>query len=253
MTRPRLTAVRGIPALVLLASAALGLSATPAHAAGETLSLVQDDPAAVAGRATNFSASGTLNPDDTMFGFDIYVFLKDPDNDPTCAPDFDSESAAAMHSGGNESWISPPTGFQVGAGPTFDQPFKITFTGHGNYLLCGYVQGDFSTFATGELRGVVAPDPTLPAPTPAPSVAMPAAVRAPWISRQGHVLTCHPGTWTNTPTSLRYRWYARTKRVGSGHRLHVRRSMAGRRIVCRVTAGNAAGAGTASSRAIRAR
>ena len=71
----------------------------------------------MAGRATNFTASGTLNPDDTMFGFDIYVFLKDPDVDPTCAADFDTESANALHSGGNESWVSPAGGFQVGDGP----------------------------------------------------------------------------------------------------------------------------------------
>lgn len=262
--------MRRLLALGLLVPAAIGLSATQAWAGGETLSIVQNDPTAVAGRATNFTASGTLNPDDTMFGFDIYVFLKDADADPTCAADFDTESAAALHSGGHESWVSPPGGFQVGMGPSFDQPFKITFTGRGDYLLCGYVQGDFSTFARGELRGTLAPDPTIapppPAPTPVPgpptpsitptpSTAVPAAVRRPWITRKRHVLTCHAGTWSQKPTSRRYRWYVKghSRSVAAGHKLDVRRSLRGRQVVCRVTAHNAAGSGTASSRAIRAR
>src|SRR4051794_36250340 len=118
MTRsraPRLpAALRWALGLGLLVPAAIGLSATQAQAAGETISIVQNDPSAVVGRATNFTASGTLNPDDTMFGFDLYVFVKDADADPTCAADFDTESAAAQHSGGNESWVSPPGGFQVG-------------------------------------------------------------------------------------------------------------------------------------------
>jgi hypothetical protein len=264
MTHRRLPALRRILTLGLLAPAGLGFSATQAHASGETLSIVQNDPTAVAGHATNFTASGTLNPDDTMFGFDIFVFLKDADRDPTCAPDFDTESAAAMHSGGNESWVSPAGGFQVGAGPAFNQPFKITFTGRGNYLLCGYVKGDFSTFASAQLRGVVAPDPTLPTPpvtttppssTTTPTASVPVATHAPWITRKGHVLTCHPGSWSNTPTSLSYRWYVtgRRKNVAAGPKLKVHRSLAGRIVACRVTAQNAAGSKTASSRSMRAR
>lgn len=266
-TRPsqRPAALRRVLALALLVSAAIAISATQAQAAGETLSLVQNDPTAVVGHATNFTASGTLNPNDTMFGFDIFVFLKNPDADPTCAADFDTESATAMHSGGNESWVSPASGFQVGTGSAFNQPFKITFTGPGNYLLCGYVQGDFSTFASGELRGSAAPDPAAAPPavkTPAPgstapttTVAAPVAVRAPWITRRGHTLTCHAGTWSNKPTRLSYRWYVKgaSKTVASRSRLIVHRSLRGRMLACRVTAQNAAGHKTASSRSVRAR
>jgi hypothetical protein len=253
MTRTR--PLRRLLALGLLVPAAIGFSAAQATASGESLSLVQSDPTATAGRATNFTASGALNPDDTMFGFDIFVFLKDPGVDPTCAADFDTESANALHSGGHESWVSPGTGFQVGMGPAFDQPFKITFTGPGNYLLCGYVQGDFSTFATGELRGAVGPDPSVPAPTPAPTVKVPAVARAPWVSHKGHVLTCHPGTWSNAPAGLSYRWFVkgRSRTVGSRRTLTVRRGERGRMVGCRVTAGNAAGHRTATSRPVRAR
>jgi hypothetical protein len=201
-----------------------------------------------------------------MFGFDIYVFVKNADADPTCAADFDTESANATHSGGNESWVSPPGGFQVGYGPAYSAPFKITFTGAGNYLLCGYVQGDFSTFAAGQLRGVVSggstpkptPTPTplpTPTPTPTPASAKPDVIFHPWITRKRHVLTCHPGTWANQPTSRAYRWSVkgRGKAVASGRTLKVRRSLRGRKLVCRVTASNAAGRATASSPAFRAR
>lgn len=270
---PRPTSLRRLCALGLLVSAALGFLATQARAAGESLTLTQNDPTAVTGRATNFTASGTLNPDDTLFGFDVYIFLKDANLDPTCAADFDTESAAALSSGGNETWISPGTGFQVGTGPTFNQPFKITFTGSGNYLLCGYVNGDFSTFATGELRGVVTPAPVTPAPTPAPTPPaptppapspgpvgqhstppVPRVVRAPWITLNRHVLTCHAGTWANQPTSRSYAWYVKghSKKLASSSKLKVGRSLRGRQVVCRVTARNAAGSRTASSRPIRA-
>jgi hypothetical protein len=242
MTRTRLLT------LGLLVPAALGFSAAQAQAAGETISLVQNDPSAVVGRATNFTASGALNPDDTMFGFDIFVFVKDAAADPTCAADFDTESANAMHSGGNESWVSPPGGFEVGMGPSYSQPFKITFTGPGTYLLCGYVQGDFSTFAAGQLSGPVSGG------QPTPTLARPAVVHAPWITSKRHVLTCHSGTWSNQPTSRRYRWSIKghSKTLASGSKLKVRRSLRGRKVVCSVTARNAAGAKTATSRAIRA-
>jgi hypothetical protein len=238
MTRSRLLA------LGFLVPAAFGFSAAQARADGETITMVQNDPSAVVGRATNFTASGTLNPDDTMFGFGIYIFLKDADRDPTCAATEEEESATAIQSGGYESWVSPSTGFEVGTGPSYNQPFKITFGGAGNYLLCGYVQGDFSTFASGQLQGVVSDSAT---------PARPVAVRAPWITRRGHVLTCHAGTWSNAPTSLSYRWYRKGRAVGSRRTLTVHRSLKGKTVSCRVTARNAAGAGTAASRPVRAR
>jgi hypothetical protein len=239
--------------LGLLVPAAVGLSAAQARADGESISMTQNDTSAVVGYATNFTASGTLNPADTMFGFDIFIFAKDADRDPTCAADFDSESATAMHSGGNESWVSPSGGFQVGMGPSFNQPFKITFAGSGHYLLCGYVQGDFSTFAKGELRGTVSGGSTPPPPPPDPDVVIPAVVHHPWITRRGHVLTCHPGTWANQPTSRSYRWYVKRKKVGSGSRLTVRRALRGRKVSCQVTAANAAGHASVWTAPVRAR
>lgn len=227
----------------LLAPAALAFSAAQARAAGDSIAMVQNDPSAVAGHATNFTASGALNPQDTMFGFDVYIFVKDPDADSTCAADFETESAAASFNP-HEAWVSPPGGFQVGTGSTFNQPFKVTFTGGGRYLLCGYVQSDFSTVARGELRGTVAA-------TNHTQLA-PGITHAPWITRRGHVLVCHSGTWSNSPNSLRYRWYVKgsAKSIGSGRTLAIRRSLKRRSVRCQVTAANAAGARTASTRSI---
>jgi hypothetical protein len=251
---------------ILVATFGLALFAAQAFAEGETLTMVQNDPAAVAGKATHFTASGELNENDTMFGFDIFIFAKDPEADPVCAADFDTESAAAASSGGRESWVSPPGGFQVGYGPSYNQPFTITFGGAGKYLLCGYVQGDFSTFASNKLLGTVSPAPvTEKSSTPtgpgaghdgAPAAGgPPAIVGAPWITRRGHVLTCHPGSWSNQPTSFTYGWYPKkgSKKLGSGRTLKVRRSFRGHPVVCRVTARNAVGAKAVSSGPLRAR
>lgn len=247
----RRLSARRLAALGLLASLALAFSAAQARAAGETITMVQNDPAAIVGRATNFTASGTLNPEDTMFGFDIFIFAKDASLDPTCGATYEEESATAMHSGGNEAWVSPPTGFQEGYGPSFSQPFKITFAGTGTYLLCGYVQGDFETFANAQLRGTVTAESHGPEPPPGPKP--PALVRAPWITHSGHKLTCHPGTWSPTPTSLSYRWYVKGKKAATGRTFTPRRLQRGRPVVCQVTAHDAAGAATASSRPTRAR
>jgi hypothetical protein len=83
---------------------------------------------------------------------------------------------------------------------------------------------------------------------------MPSVVRAPWITRKHHVLTCHGGTWSNQPTSRRYAWYVKGhgRKLASGSKLKVRHSLRGRKVLCRVTAANAAGRRSATSRAVRA-
>ncbi len=195
-----------------------------------------------------------------MFGFNVFVFAKDADLDPTCAADLATEEAASMNSGGHEAWASPPTGWYVGTSGTFSQPFKFTFSGAGDYLLCGYVQSDFSTSAAGQLRGVVtspappAPSPPTP-PAPPPAPARPAVVHAPRISRTRHALVCRPGTWSNTPSRVSYRWYerGRARSIASSATLRERHSLRGHRVRCGVTARNAAGAGTASTRWVSVR
>lgn len=235
---------------------ALGFAATQAKADGESISMVQNDPAAVVGQAVNFTATGALNPADTMFGFSIYVFAKDPDLDPTCAADLATEEATAMGSNGNEAWVSPSSGFYAGTSGTYSVPFKYTFSGPGPYLLCGYVDSDFSSVASGELRGVVtaAPSTNPPGPTQ-PTAAVPALVRAPRITRTRHLLICHGGVWSNSPARLSYRWYVRgrARSIASRRALVERRSLKGRHVRCRVTARNSAGSRTAATRWVRVR
>lgn len=253
----------------LLAPAALAVCVTQARADGESISMVQNDPTAVAGQAVNFTATGTLNPADTMFGFSIYVFAKDPDFDSTCAADLTTEEATAMGSDGKESWVSPATGFYAGTSGTYSVPFKFTFSGPGPYLFCGYVDSDFSSVASGELRGVVTAAPSTgpgagpgsgpgsanPPSSPQPTAAAPALLRAPRITRARDLLVCHGGLWSNSPTRLSYRWYARgrVRSIASGRALVERRSLKGRHVRCRVTARNAAGTRTASTRWVTVR
>jgi hypothetical protein len=246
--------------LALAAPAALAVCAAQAKADGESITMVQNDPSAVAGQAVNFTATGTLNPADTMFGFSIYVFAKDPDLDPTCAADLATEEATAMGSNGNEAWVSPSTGFYAGTSGTYSVPFKYTFSGPGRYLLCGYVDSDFSSVASGQLEGVVTAAAGTgtgtgtgsgnPAPPPAP--AAPALVHAPWVTRHGHLLVCHAGRWSNSPSRLSYRWYARghARSIGWHRTLIERRSLRGRHVRCRVTARNAGGARSATTRSV---
>jgi hypothetical protein len=257
--RHRRPALRRSVILGLAAPAALAVCATQAKADGESISMVQNDPAAVVGQAVNFTATGTLNPADTMFGFDVYIFAKDPDLDPTCAADLATEEATAMGSNGNEAWVSPSTGFYAGTSGTFSVPFKFTFSGPGPYLFCGYVDSDFSSVASGQLRGVVtaAPstNPTGPTQPTQPTALAPALVRAPRITRARHVLVCHGGLWSNSPSRLSYRWYVRgrARSIAAGRGLVERRSLKGRHVRCRVTARNAAGARTASTRWVTVR
>ena len=213
----------------------------------------------MAGRATNFTASGTLNPDDTMFGFDIYIFLKNPDADPTCAADFDTESANALHSGGNESWVSPAGGFQVGDGPRV-QPAVQDHVHRARQLPALRVRPGrlLHVREPAELRGAVAPAPRPAAHAAAttPTVRLPAVVRAPWITRKGHVLTCHAGHLVeraDQPQLSLVRQGTHGKTIASRRKLTVRRSLRGRMVACRVTATNAAGHTTASTRSVRAR
>lgn len=234
------------PALALFASQAMG----------DSISMVQNDPTATVGQAVNFTASGDITSSD-MFGFDVYLFVKDPDLDPTCASDLQTEEATTMASAGNEAWVSPSTGFYVGSSGAFSVPYKFTFTGPGPFLFCGYLESDFSTVASGQLSGIAtaagpAPSPTPPAPAPTKPTA-PAVVHGPRITRTSHSLICHAGTWSNSPTSVGYRWYlrGRARSIGSHRALVERRPLRGRRVRCRVTARNAGGARTASTRWVR--
>ena len=72
----------------------------------------------------------------------------------------------------------------------------------------------------------------------------------------GHTLTCTPGSWTGaTPLAFLYGWVRHGREI-AGASGHVRRLVAadrGQRLACRVWAGNAAGAGRATSRAVLVR
>jgi hypothetical protein len=261
MTRTRLlrrpTALRQLGALGLVAAGGLAFSAAPAFAAGETITLTQTDPTAVVGHAVNFTASGVLNPPDTWFGFDVFIYVKDADVDPTCAADEQTEGANSVGMGNYET--------------SFAQACKITFAAPGHVALCGYVtDGMGGTLAATQLNVLstaaattttTPTTPTTPTTTPTtataakPTVLIPNPVRAPWVTLSRHVLTCHAGTWLNKPTRYGYAWYVKgsNKKLASSSTLKVKASLRGRQVICKVTGSNATGSTTIPSKPLHAR
>jgi hypothetical protein len=71
--------------------------------------------------------------------------------------------------------------------------------------------------------------------------------------RSGKKLVCQRGSWSNNPSRYSYGWLVngKRKRGARGRTLGVTRKLRGRKVQCRVTAYNAAGATTARSRGLR--
>ena len=75
----------------------------------------------------------------------------------------------------------------------------------------------------------------------------PASVKKPRVRRSGRKLVCRRGSWSNNPNRYSYRWLVngKRKRGARGRTLGVTRKLRVRKVQCRVTAYNAAGATTA--------
>jgi hypothetical protein len=75
------------------------------------------------------------------------------------------------------------------------------------------------------------------------------------VRRSGRKLVCQRGRWSNNPSRYSYGWLVngKRKRGARGRTLGVTRKLRGRKVQCRVTAANAAGATTALSRSVRIR
>ena len=136
-------------------------------------------------------------------------------------------------------------------------PIAFTPTKSGQFLICGYTNdGATTTLAASSLilsvQGSAGPGP--PASQPAP-VAKPANLTRPRVTRSARKLVCSRGSWSNGPGRYSYRWLVngKRKRGATGRTLAVTQGLRGRRVQCRVTASNAAGAAAAVSRPLRIR
>ena len=85
------------------------------------------------------------------------------------------------------------------------------------------------------------------------STPRPANVEKPRLTRSRGALVCSRGRWSNSPSRYSYRWFVngRRKRGATGRRLAITRTLQGRAVRCEVTAFNAGGSKTASSRTLR--
>jgi hypothetical protein len=211
---------------------------------GETLSVAQSGPA-VAGQAVNFLATGQqTDVNDYAGGFSLDVFEKNPNVDPTCAPDYWDETNNAVTDPSELHFI---VGDWEGLGTTFSVPFKAVFDQPGPVLLCAYSTWITDTAASATL--------TVNVTSATPTVTKPVNQALPRVSRVHNKLRCSRGSWSNSPSSFTYRWLAggHAVRGDKSPVVSVTRLLRGRQVRCGVIAANSAGTASALSAPVRVR
>jgi hypothetical protein len=236
----------------------LAVAATPALGQTHTLNLSAPSSSAAVGQTIIIQASGS-NEQEPIVDFSSYLTVVAIPTSvlSACPTDYSSGKQVALSSGaqGGEVLDEYHREDEDAAG-NFSMPVAYVPRLAGRFLLCGYTDdAAASTLATASLvmnvEGASAPGPT---PAPAPT-AKPVSVEKPRVRRSGKKLVCKRGTWSNKPSRYSYRWLVNgnRKRGASGRKLGVTRNLRGRKVQCRVTAYNAAGATTALSRPVRIR
>jgi hypothetical protein len=236
----------------------LGVGATPALGQTHTLNLSAPSSTAVVGQTIVIQASGS-NEREPIVDFSSYltVVVIPTSVLSACPADYSSGKQVARSSGaqGGEVLDEFHREEEDAAG-NFSMPVAHTPRKPGRFLLCGYTDdGATTTLATASLALNVE-DAPVPAPSPSPSpIAKPANLTRPRLTRSARKLVCSRGSWSNGPSRYSYRWLVngKRKRGATGRTLAVTRALRGRRVQCRVTAFNTAGAAAALSRPLRIR
>lgn len=227
---------------------ALGVGAAPALAGTYTLNLAAP-PAAGVGQPTIIQASGS-NPPDDFFSSWLDVSAIPTSVLSTCPSGYlnASQVASSTYAQGGEV-VANGQREDVDAAGNFSMPIAYTPTKPGQFLICGYTNdGATTTLASSSLILNVQG-------SPGPGSGPPANVTRPRVTRSARKLVCSRGSWSTRPSRYSYRWLVNGKRRrgATGRTLAVTRALRGRRVHCRVTASNAAGAATALSRSLRIR
>jgi hypothetical protein len=225
----------------LAALCVLGVVASPAPAQTYTLNLSGPTTATV-GQSTIFQADGS-NPPDDFFSSWLDVSAIPTSVLATCPADYlnASQVARSASADGGEVVVTAQRE-NVDAAGNFSIPFGWAPTKPGRFLLCGYTN-DGATYT--QTMASLAVDVS------GASTPRPANVGRPKLTRSRGALVCSRGRWTNSPSRYSYRWFVngRRKRGATGRRLAVTKSM--RTVRCEVTASNAGGSKTATSRTLR--
>ena len=237
---------------------ALGVGAAPALGGTYTLNLTAPSATDV-GQATIIQASGS-NPPDDFFSSWLDVSAIPTSVLSTCPSGYlnASQVASSTYAQGGEV-VANGQREDVDAAGNFSMPIAFTPTKPGRFLICGYSNdGATTTLAASSLiltvQGSTGPGSDPPASQP-PPVAKPANLTRPRLTRSARKLGCSRGSWSNGPSRYSYRWLVngKRKRGATGRSLAVTPALRGRRVQCRVTAFNAAGAAAALSRPLRIR
>lgn len=228
----------------------LGVAATPALGAEYTLNLSAPSSTAVVGKTIIITASGH-NEQEPIVDFSSYLTVVAIPTSAlsACPADYSSGKQVARSTGaeGGEVLDEHHREDEDAAG-NFSMPVAYTPSMPGRFLLCGYTDdAATTTLARASLAlNVVAASA---------GGAKPANVERPRVRRSGKKLVCRRGSWSNNPSRYSYGWLVngRRKAGARGRTLGVTRKLRGRKVQCRVTAHNAAGATTAFSRPLRIR
>jgi hypothetical protein len=244
----------------LAAAAALVLAPPAAPALGNDFTLSLSGPSTgVVGQPIIINATGK-NPPPSEYWFPLWLHVDAiPAGVISSCPGSSQDSTQIALAAGGE-YLAFAQRENVAADGSFAHPVGFTPKRPGTWLICGYtVDGITNTFATASISvNVAAAATTAPGAPPAPGAApgaRPSSVTAPRVTRARGKLICHPGRWANATGHYSYSWsiVGRQRRAATGRTLRRTRRLRGRRLICTVTASNAAGATTASSRPLRVR
>ena len=223
---------------------ALGTAAAPALGQTHTLNLSAPSSTAGVGKTIIIQASGS-NEQEPYVDFSSYLTVVAIPTSvlSACPADYSSgkQVARSTSAEGGEVLDEFHREEEDAAG-NFSMPVAYTPGLAGRFLICGYTDdGATTTLATASLALTVE------------AVAEPANVKRPHVRRSGRKLVCQRGSWSNSPSRYSYRWLVNGKRKPGAHRrtLRITSKLRGRKIRCKVTARNAAGATTALSRPVR--
>ena len=224
---------------------AFAAPASPALADGFTLDLSVPSTVYV-GTPVIAHGNGVVPPRDAEF---LYWFSVDalPANVISTCPEDRWEAVQIAQTTGGSILVLKQSENRDAAG-NFSTPFGFTPLKTGPVLLCGYTDDGAATTLARASK-------TITVQCSCMAGGKPANIRAPRVSRSRATLVCGPGSWSNSPTRLAYRWLVngRSKRGANGRKLGVSRGLRGRRVQCAVTASNATGAATAASPALKVR
>jgi hypothetical protein len=214
---------------VVVAAAAEAVVRAPAT----TVAVTAEEVGATAGGA-DLRARVTGSVESASEVFAIVV----PDATP-CPPSYDEDTQPTVLD-------ILPAGTATRVAGAFDLRFGTRDRlGLGPWRVCAYVQG-----------GAFAPTATAVATAVVDFVLRPAVLRRPRVRAAKGVLTCDGGRFRARPAATTtYAWLRGGTRIpgARGRTLRITRRLKGKAIACRVTAANALGRTTATSRAITAR